>query len=166
MSLYGPRTALKRFFEPITVEFYNTYFKNGWGINDTIRINKIDKQESLAHQVFIRKHFLIKKRIATNIENVEKLLISLTKKGIRPIFISTPMPEVYFSILDSEVTIRNNQIIDDLCKQFDCDYYNYSNDKRFIRDDFIDVNHLNFIGAEKFSKIINQEIILDDKENQ
>ena len=37
--------------------------------------------------------------------------------------------------------------------------YDYSNDKRFLVTDFIDVNHLNFIGATKFSNIINKEII-------
>jgi len=63
-------------------------------------------------------------------------------------------------MIPSDILITNNKILDDLCNKYRCKYYDYSNDERFIKTDFIDVNHLNFVGAEKFSRIVNNEILL------
>ena len=39
------------------------------------------------------------------------------------------------------------------------EYYDYSTDKRFVDEDFKDASHLTNIGANKFSKIIKEEIL-------
>ena len=37
-------------------------------------------------------------------------------------------------------------------------YFDYLKDPRFVADDFYDSNHLSDIGAEKFTKILNEDI--------
>ena len=37
-------------------------------------------------------------------------------------------------------------------------YLDYLKDPRFIANDFFDSNHLSDIGAEKFTKILNEDI--------
>jgi hypothetical protein len=37
-------------------------------------------------------------------------------------------------------------------------YFNHFKDDRFVEDDFWDDDHLNDVGAEKFTRILNEEI--------
>ena len=39
------------------------------------------------------------------------------------------------------------------------EYYDYSTDERFIDEDFYDASHLTDIGANKFSKIVKEEVL-------
>jgi hypothetical protein len=46
-----------------------------------------------------------------------------------------------------------------ICAKYNCNYYNYLNDSRFCVSDYADNDHLSFIGAGKYSRIINYEIV-------
>ena len=66
---------------------------------------------------------------------------------------------VYSSYVESldytqlERTIAAGEIMD--LKYNNCNYFNYLDDKRFGRQDFLDADHLNRLGAEKFSKALD-----------
>jgi hypothetical protein len=90
---------------------------------------------------------------------MENLVVILRKKQIQVVFISAPVYSTYSKFLDSNITNRNNSFIDSLCKKYNCSYFNYSKDIRFTLGDFYDNDHLNYLGAEKFSKIIDKDII-------
>lgn len=98
-----------------------------------------------------------------NIETIEKLLSSLTKKGVILVFFSTPLPGVFSIMINPEILSVNKKILDDLCKKYECKYFSYTNDRRFLKTDFIDVNQLNFIGARKFSRIIDKQIFSENE---
>jgi len=160
LSIYSPKTVLKLFFSPENdVNFFEVYNSNGWALNDTTRNYKINKEEAQGRIALFTKQYIHKNRIIQNNHTIEKLLSSLNKIGVTPIFFSTPLPSVFSSMIPSDILSENDQILDDLCDRYGCTYYDYSNDERFIKADFIDVNHLNFVGAEKFSRIINNEIL-------
>ena len=161
LSLYSPKTALKLIFSANNKDnFFEVYKSTGWAINDTVRIYEINEAEAWDRISLFRKQYLHKKRIGKNKDTIEKYLSSLTNKKITPVFFSTPLPKIFASLINPEILSTNKKILDDLCKKYGCKYYDYTNDKRFIRTDFIDVNHLNFVGAEKFSRIIDKEIVL------
>jgi len=46
-----------------------------------------------------------------------------------------------------------------LAQQYAIPYYNYFRDQRFMDNDFEDMDHLNAAGAEKLSRIVNDEIL-------
>jgi hypothetical protein len=160
LSLLKPMVAIKRIFNKDVIDFYKVYHKNGWAFNDTVRTYEINEQESKDRIELFRKFYLHEERIVLNVKIVDNLLNSLIKNGVIPIFISTPLPKVYYSMIEPDVVEINKQILNDFSKKYDCKYFDYTTDNRFVKEDFIDVNHLNFIGAEKFSRIIQKEVLL------
>ncbi len=47
----------------------------------------------------------------------------------------------------------------DYIQKYNLGYYNYLKDDRFSAEDFFDSDHLNTRGAEKFSRLLRDEII-------
>ncbi|WP_017810406.1 hypothetical protein [Clostridium saccharoperbutylacetonicum] len=52
-------------------------------------------------------------------------------------------------------------IINKVKEQYSFQFLDYFNNKLFEDSDFYDVSHLNEIGAEKFTRILNKDIIWD-----
>jgi hypothetical protein len=82
---------------------------------------------------------------------------------VEVVFITTPVLPTYYKFIDREIERKNTLAINGLCNKYSCKYFNYFRDDRFTEKDFYDNDHLNFIGAEKFSGIINDEIISEIK---
>lgn len=81
-------------------------------------------------------------------------------QGAKLILLATPMYKTY--------NISTNPIVKEEMKSFvanlkhnyqNVEFYDYSTDKRFVDDDFYDSSHLTDIGANKFSKIVKEDII-------
>ena len=53
----------------------------------------------------------------------------------------------------------NSRAINVLSKKCNIPYYDYFKGDRFEESDFYDNDHLNFMGAEKFSKILDNETV-------
>ena len=51
------------------------------------------------------------------------------------------------------------QKLEEIQKKYGIEYYNYLKHSRFVKEDFKDNDHLNPKGAEKFSKIVDMEIL-------
>jgi hypothetical protein len=49
--------------------------------------------------------------------------------------------------------------MNDLCLKYNAEYFDYFKDSRFTKGDFYDNDHLNYIGAGKFSRILDQDIV-------
>ena len=84
---------------------------------------------------------------------------ALKERKINVVVVSMPMYGTYTKYCNSTILKRNDSVITRLCHEQGCRYFNYCTDNRFVKADFHDNYHLNFIGAEKFSKIIDCEII-------
>ena len=48
-----------------------------------------------------------------------------------------------------------------LTQQYNLDFFDYREDGRFVDDDFIDQSHLSDVGAEKFTKILMNDLQLN-----
>lgn len=73
--------------------------------------------------------------------------------------LTPPAFETYRKDLNKQqlkITIETAKQLD--CENNNCIYLNLINDTCFYAKDFYDADHLSEIGAEKLSKLINQEV--------
>lgn len=94
-----------------------------------------------------------------NIRYLREMLAELNKRKIPVYFITTPVYSSYSKYLDPFILRANQNIITGLCREYGAEYRNYSNDPRFQKNDFSDNDHLNDSGAEKFSRILDADIV-------
>ncbi|MBN1930089.1 MAG: hypothetical protein JW786_00585 [Desulfobacterales bacterium] len=90
-------------------------------------------------------------------------IINQSKRGnITPILISLPASKYYTRNLhdDSSFSLMQEKLAG-LSHTYRIKYYNYFFDKRFIDSDFSDTIHLNSMGANKMTSIINDELLVD-----
>lgn len=92
-----------------------------------------------------------------NRERINYLIQECKKRNIEVLIVSMPVSRAYSENLNQEKV----QLIFKTCKEFEISnrenvrYLNLFNDNRFANEDFYDADHLNNIGAEKCSMIVN-----------
>lgn len=82
-------------------------------------------------------------------------------KDIRPILISTPLREEYFSLYNQHVLDQFYSIVQKVQDETGCEYYDYTHDERFANSDeyMRNADHLSPNGALVFTQIVIQEIL-------
>lgn len=106
------------------------------------------------HESEMKPHY-----IAQNVEYLDELFAALKQRNIQAVMITTPCFHTYYDNLNDERYARMQNEIQNLRQKYDLQYYNYLTDERFTAEDFSDSNHLNKAGAEKFSRIVKNEVI-------
>jgi hypothetical protein len=102
---------------------------------------------------------IIKENLKDNCGYLEEMLARLQKKNISVCFVSLPVYKTYSKYMDPEINSENRQIILELCNKYKAVYYDFTTDPRFVKEDFSDNDHLNITGAEKVSRLIDQQFI-------
>jgi hypothetical protein len=97
--------------------------------------------------------------IAENVQALEDMVTSLRERGARVVLVSAPMAEALYTQFDPVRVARMQAIINDFKARYGIEYFDFTADPRFTQDDFHDVDHLSKEGAEKFSRILNDEVI-------
>lgn len=126
----------------------------GWG-NDYKKERRISpdivaKERVAAHEDGSIDFTLNKKRI-------NYLIQECKKRNIEVLIVSMPVSKAYSENLNKEKL----QLIFDTCEELETSnldnvyYLNLFDERRFVDEDFFDADHLNEIGAEKCSKIVN-----------
>lgn len=159
--LYTPKLSLLYCMQNFKVDLIEGAKPNGYLWHDTI-LNSLNISDYLGYQR-VRYHDIIYKenRVNENIADLELLVRELKRRNIIPIIITPPVFVTYSKYANKTVLNRNQKIILSICEKYDCKYFNYFTDNRFLKSDFYDNDHLNFIGANKFSKILDKEVIAD-----
>lgn len=157
--LYTPKMSFLFFMKNFNVNLIEGYQANGYIWRDTTLNNLNISNQSGAQRV--RAHDITYKenRFLENKNDLELLVCELKKRNIIPVIITPPVYSTYYNYVDKPKLNRTTEAINSICNTYQCKYFNYFTDSRFSKLDFYDNDHLNFIGAEKFSKIINAEII-------
>lgn len=149
------------------VKFYGynksdiTSNKFGWGTNN----NSKNKRDLVATGKMAAKRHTKKDEVFFN-DNVAILneIISIAKsKKIKVLFFTSPAYKTYVSQLEPNQlhkTITTASLLAN--SNANVKYYNFLNNKSFIAKDFYDADHLNEIGAKKFS-IMMDSIIRHNK---
>lgn len=137
--------------------------ENGWG--DMGTVSNLAERNVRAR---INNHHAAMKPevIAENIRTLENLFDQLKARNISIVIVTTPVSQVYASKMLPENLHRMQEGIEYLQSKYGIEYFNYLYDQRFVAEDFLDADHLNARGAEKFSSIINDDFVkryVDDK---
>ena len=95
-----------------------------------------------------------------NLINLYKELGIVThKKEVRLLLVSTPMYETYQNDMDSSIVNEMHEFAEKIIRSYpNIEYYDFSYDTRFTKDDFNDASHLSEIGAYKFTRIVDKII--------
>lgn len=81
-------------------------------------------------------------------------------QGAKLILLSTPKYKTYNNSINPVVKKEMESFAANLKQKYpNVEYYDYSTDKRFVDEDFYDSSHLTDIGANKFSKIVKEEVL-------
>jgi hypothetical protein len=95
-----------------------------------------------------------------NLAYWQELITILKKRGVDVVIIRSPEHSSYSLNLDQSKVIFFSEQITQMANLNKIQYKDYSNDPRFDAEDFIFyVDHMSKKGAEKFSKVLNNEII-------
>jgi hypothetical protein len=159
--LYTPEISLGYALQGFHVNLTDNYTDKGWAkmiehtdIDDINGLKRVQSHNSVYHS---NRYGSIKSMLDT-------LLFELKKRNITPVLFVPPVTSNYNKYADKEKLKIMYNTISELCKKYKCKYYDYLTDSRFLVSDFGDCDHLNSTGAEKFSKILNEDILLNKKE--
>jgi hypothetical protein len=94
-----------------------------------------------------------------NIKYLDELLNSLKGKNIQAVIITLPCYSTYYNNVNTDKYLRMQNEIKILSSRYDLKYHNYFKDDRFDTEDFFDSDHLSTKGGEKFTGIINNEVL-------
>lgn len=112
-------------------------------------------------EIAVKRHDaeLKEKYIAQNRQYLDELFTELKLRNIQAVLVTTPNFHTYYDNLNPERYLRMQNEIQSLQQKYGLEYYNYMKDERFVAEDFGDSNHLNTQGAEKFTRILKNEVI-------
>ena len=161
IALYGGEKSLIWALKRFRVNAAENITENGFN-NMPYNIEQDIKQinnESGKNRVFFYNSLMEPGNIPENIHCLEKIIKELKDKGVFPVIITTPVYRTYSDNADIQRYGRLQKNIENLCTNSNIKYFNYFSDPRFVIEDFVNDDHLNPKGAEKFSKIINEEIL-------
>lgn len=97
--------------------------------------------------------------IPNNREYLDELFSKLKAANIQSVIVTTPCAPSYYNNMDNERYLRMQNETKSLMQKYNLEYYNYLKDERFVVEDYFDSSHLNTQGAEKFSRILKEEVI-------
>jgi hypothetical protein len=132
---------------------------SGFSINDTTNSDLNISDSSGLKRVMIHNKVIIPHRFKEITDDLDDFLKQMQAAKIKVAFISIPVYTTYSKYLDPAVNKANAREIALLCSKYSCSYYDFLTDQRFEKKDFADNDHLNFIGAEHFSKILEAEVL-------
>lgn len=98
------------------------------------------------------------KEHAQVLHDLRNFILQLKKRGITPVFFSTPVYADFQPYLDKEILRKNQLEVHQLCRQYGLKYLDYSQSKNFSRADFYDSDHLNKKGARRFGRILSNKL--------
>ncbi len=95
-----------------------------------------------------------------NLEYWKKIIVATKARGIMPIIIEMPTHGSYRENLNPDLYALFKKSLGDFAEKHQIEFHDYSDDPRFALEDFTYmVDHLNAIGASKFSTILNSDIV-------
>ena len=132
------------------------YDSNGWATGYSV--SKIDKNIESDAIKTVTRHTPNGKYLKENIEYLNQIAEICEQHNVRLYFITAPTLSAYHNKIDANRWNFTKSVINEVCIKYNASYFNYLNDDRFDKSDFYDIDHLCHKGAEKFSKILREEI--------
>jgi len=97
--------------------------------------------------------------IRANIVMLESVCALLKQRKVSVVFITVPTYHTYYDHMNPTSYERMQKAMKEITEETGAPYINYLRDDRFTTEDFVNSDHLNKRGAEKFSRILNEDVI-------
>lgn len=154
IALYGPHYARKLMRS--SVGFSSDVGEDG-GCRDERATDSSGTAETQV--VLARHHSVMSPHTAVgNLRYIEELLAALRARGIRAVFVTTPVSRAYHAGIRPVSYRRMQDAVAGFCVRYGLQYFDHMQDLRFSEADFMDPDHLDTLGAMKFTRIIRSEI--------
>ena len=156
MLCYGPFVAkIRQYKDGKFIDCQN----NGWA-----RRSIFDKDTANWNKDYITAS-LVRKQTAnswgwidSNYSRLSEMVSYCKMHGIRFVMVALPHTKGYNQYLDKMQLSKTMSLVLSLTQQYNLDFFDYREDGRFVDDDFIDQSHLSDVGAEKFTKILMNDL--------
>lgn len=156
LSTYRPMHTAKLLFHQFVDDDAKQIMPNGFLPKLTQDI--IDDSTGAARVKIHNDENFIKRRKEI-VTDLDELVKELKVHQIQVVFVTTPVYKTYSRFCNDAVIDSNTKFINQLCKQYNCSYYNFFSDNRFLQEDFYDNDHLKYNGANKLSKLLNDTLL-------
>ena len=157
--LYTPERAISYSLQGFKADLIKDYKANGYVPYDTLNNYKNISDSLGLKRVKLHDSFYKEKRWAENQNYLQQLIEELQKRNIQVVLVTQPVFATYSKFVNKAKLKKTTDTINLICKKYNCKYLNYFTDNRFSKSDFYDNDHLNCIGADKFSKILNNDMV-------
>jgi hypothetical protein len=136
------------------------------GMDYSTELSGKDKNWLDAIPKYVNKHARFRKGKKANkiyrfnIQQMNDVAKLCHDKGVMLYIVIPPFYKDYYKLMDKEQLQQMCTAIKGVADQWEnVRWYNYSNDGRFVEDDFFDGNHLTSdVGAKKFATILRKDI--------
>lgn len=98
------------------------------------------------------------KNVSENYKLMANMIDYCNRHGVRVVLVSTPQTKEYNRCLSKSQIQSTQDIVEKLQRLYKFKYFDYREDARFVDDDFYDQSHLSEIGAQKFTRILVNDI--------
>ena len=133
--------------------------EDGWEMTDPPEDAEIISDSAGLQRVRLHESLRKQSNSKEILQHFREALSELNRRNIRIFFIATPVFKTYYEHLNPELEKENQRITENLCKEYNAVYRDFSRDPRFEKKDFSDNDHLNRYGAIKFSRILEEEVL-------
>ena len=157
LMLYTPQVALDIMRKGFKINYAEKLLCNGYMYPD-VAANAIS-DSTAAYRVHMHNMLIKSGKHKIMLSDLDTFVKVLRAKNIQVVFITLPVYTTYSSKCDPITLSKNEVEINNLCTKYNCIYNNYFTDTRFTIEDFNDNDHLNIQGANKFSAILDTEVI-------
>ena len=157
--LYQPIQSCYYASQLFEVNLAPNLYPNGWLRVEPPKTTDFLTETVAAKRAAINNELSKESRIAQNAAHLEELVAFLTRHNIACVIITSPVYKTFAKYVDKSKSARGLAIIKNICEKYNCEYFNYFEDGRFSIEDFADNDHFCYVGAKKYSKIINDEIV-------
>lgn len=135
----------------------------GHGTNYTTSNKALDWDngitEAIRHNELIDKYQKYTQDYKNNFEYVSDICKVSQERGIKVILLGSPVYTSYTKTLDTKHIMNRNSFCQTIAGMYsNTTFIDLTDSNLFSADDFYDSNHLNEIGAEKLTKIIDNNI--------
>lgn len=155
IALYTPKEAFRQAFS----EFRGGGLKAA-GDTAVVTDTQGDVSEDFGRKrVRLHETQMRQADLAENVAALERACALLKQKNIAVVFITIPTHRTYYSQINGDSYQRMQKTIKQITEKYQISYFDYMKDERFNDQDFVNSDHLKENGAEKFTRILNQEVV-------
>lgn len=155
--LYSPRLAVhfwvKQNFKAVDLPQTNGWLKMDTSANEYINTDIAKMRLALHHRYGWDENI-----VQENISNLATIMDLATKKNIELIVVTPPVVNDYSQYTNPAQEAKNKHILDSLQKIYHFRYLDFFRDTHFTNSDFNNPDHLNELGAIKFSTLLKSKI--------